>query len=449
MTLSRLKWLSVVGPALFITAFEVTRHLLLDDFLHFWAGSVLVLLVISVGAFAFSRTIFGTFERMQREIVRRNQELSARNDVGVAVSRALDLDEALGRALEAVLQITGAEAGEILVLERGRQELVMRAHRGIAAEVFQEITRFSFGEGLPGLVAQSGEPVLSSNLPDDPRFLREGVKAWGFRSFAGVPLKSKNQVVGVMDVASLDSRRISPESLDLLIAIGNQIGVAIENARLLEQMRYMAILEERDRIGREIHDSLAQTLGYLNLQSRAIEALMAKGKYDQALDDLRQMGAGARGAFNDVREAIFSLRTTLTPDRDLVRILHDYAQEFSRNCGIPVELDAPQGQEIHLPPETQVQLVRIVQEAMTNVRKHAQASRVTVKLRKKDKGIAVSVEDDGRGFEVETSNGKDRRRFGLSIMRERAEAAGAHFSLQSQPGRGTRVVVELLNGKAG
>lgn len=439
----------MVAPALFITVFETARHLLLDEFLHLWAGSVLVLVVISTVAFAFSRTVFGTIERMQREIVQRNEELSARNAVGIAVSQAHDLDEALGRALETVLQITGAEAGEILVLEEESHELVMKAHRGIAAEVFREMTRFKPGEGLPGLVASSGEPVLVNDLPDDPRFLRQSVTAWGFRSFAGVPLKSKNQVVGVMDVASLDSRRVSRESLDLLVAIGNQIGVAIENARLLEQMRFMAVLEERDRIGREIHDSFAQTLGYLNMQSRAVEAHLVKGKYEQALNDVQQMGKGVRGAFKDVREAIFSLRFTLTPDRDLITILRDYSQEFSHTCGIPVELDAPQDENLRLPSGTQVQLVRIVQEALTNVRKHAGASRVTVRLRQEVQGIAVSVEDDGQGFDIESLNGKAQQRFGLSIMRERAEAAGARFSLQSRPGQGTMILVELLNGRMG
>ncbi|HLB11826.1 MAG TPA: GAF domain-containing protein, partial [Dehalococcoidia bacterium] len=251
MTLARLRWLTVVAPALFITVFETVRHILFDEVLHLWAGSILVLLVISAGSLVFSRIIFGVIEGMQDEIVRRNQELAARNALGEAVSKALHLDDALGLALEAVLEITRAEAGEILVHEEESGELVMRAHRGVAAEAFREITRFKPETGLPGLVARTGEPVLVQDLPGDPRFLRKKVTLYGFRAFAGVPLRSKNQVVGVMNIASLDPRRITNESLDLLAAIGNQIGVAIENARLMEQMRHLAVLEERDRIGRE------------------------------------------------------------------------------------------------------------------------------------------------------------------------------------------------------
>ena len=449
MTLARLRWLTVVAPALFITVFETVRHILFDEVLHLWAGSILVLLVISAGSLVFSRIIFGVIEGMQDEIVRRNQELAARNALGEAVSKALHLDDALGLALEAVLEITRAEAGEILVHEEESGELVMRAHRGVAAEAFREITRFKPETGLPGLVARTGEPVLVQDLPEDPRFLRKKVTLYGFRAFAGVPLRSKNQVVGVMNIASLDPRRITNESLDLLAAIGNQIGVAIENARLMEQMRHLAVLEERDRIGREIHDSFAQTLGYLSMQSRAIEIMLTKGKYDEAKAELGQMGEGVRGAFSDVREAIFNLRTTLTEDRDLAAVLQDYCQEFSRSCGILVELAIPPSQELQLPIGVQFQLMRIVQEAMANARKHAGASRISVHMTKEDGNLALSVVDDGQGFEVEALGGAASRRFGLSIMRERAEAVGARFAIYSGPGQGTRVLVELANGKAG
>lgn len=460
MTLSRLKWLSVLAPAVLVTLFETGRHLVLDEHspahLPAWAGSFVVLLAISAGAFAFSRAIFGAVEKMQREIMRqnqeilrRNQDLSARNAVGVAVSQATNLDDALGLALDTVLQITGAESGEILVLEEESQRLVVHAHRGIEAEAFEEITSFKLGEGLPGLVAQSREPVLVHDLPHDPRFIRKKVIACGFRSFAGVPLRSKNQVVGVMEVASLDSHRITDDSLVLLTAIGNQIGVVIENARLTEQIRYLATLEERDRIGREMHDSFAQTLGYLNMQSRAIEFLFRNGEHEQALAELRQMGEGVRGAFNDVREAIFNLRTSVAQESDLTAILQEHLLEFGRSCGITVSLEAPQGQELRLPPCAQVQMVCIVQEALTNVRKHAGASQVTVRLGRQNGRVSVSVEDNGCGFDTQVLGNGGLRNFGLSIMKERAEAAGGRFSVQSGPRQGTVVHVELPGRKGG
>lgn len=460
ITLFRLKWLSVLTPAVLVTLFETGRHLALDEHspahLPAWAGSLVVLLAISAGAFAFSRAIFGAVEKMQREIMRqnqeilrRNQELSARNAVGVAVSQATNLDDALGLALETVLQITGAESGEILVLEEESQRLVVHAHRGIEAEAFEEKTSFKLGEGLPGLVAQSGEPVLVHDLLHDPRFIRKKVIACGLRSFAGVPLRSKNQVVGVMEVASLDSHRITDDSLVLLTAIGNQIGVTIENARLTEQIRYLATLEERGRIGREMHDSFAQTLGYLNMQSRTIEFLFRNGEHEHALAELRQMGEGVRGAFNDVREAIFNLRTSAAQEADLTAILQEHLLEFGRSSGISVSLEAPAGQELHLPPCAQVQLVCIVQEALTNVRKHAGASQVTLRLGRQNGRVFVSVEDNGCGFDTQVLGNGGLRNFGLSIMKERAEAAGGRFSVQSRPQQGAVVQVELPGNKGG
>ncbi|MDP2659198.1 MAG: GAF domain-containing sensor histidine kinase [Dehalococcoidia bacterium] len=446
--LTRLRWLTVLAPAIFITVFEAARHILLEPVLPEWAGSAFLITAFSGGAFFFSRIVFGMIERVQGEILYRNQELSARNEVGVAVSEAQALDEMLGKALEIVLRITGAEGGQILVIEEESQELVSMARRGIASEAFQKAPRFSLGEGLPGLVAQSGEPVLVGDIARDPRFLRTQMGSSGFHSYAGTPLKSKNRVVGVMEVASPDPLRISSESLILLAGIGNQIGVAIENARLMERMRYLATLEERDRLGREIHDSFAQTLGYLNMQSRAIEILLVQGKHEQALTDLRQMGEGVRGAFTDVREAIFSLRTSLQSDQGLLSTLQDYFKEFTRNSGISVVLEAAPGREIRLSPAVQVQLMRIVQEALTNTRKYANATRTMVKVEKRNGSMLLSVDDNGQGFDLAGYQGRKQMRFGLSIMKERAESVGAIFSVQSQPGQGTRVTVELPGGKA-
>ncbi len=437
----------MVAPTVAVTIFESTRHVLLDNVFPIWTGPAVVFAAVGVSSFFFSQVIFRTIESMQAEVLRRNQELSARNEVGIAVAEAQALDDALGRALETVLRITGAEAGDILVLEEETGDLVTRVHRGIAGEVFTEMTRFRPGNGLPGIVVQTGEPILVQDMATDPRFIRKRLTFYGFHAYAGTPLKSKNRVVGVIEVVALDPRQISRESLDLLSAIGNQIGVAIENARLMEQMRYLAILEERDRLGREIHDSFAQTLGYLNMQGRAIENLLLKGKTDQALGELRQMGDGVRGAFSDVREAIFSLRTTLEPERDLVSTLQEYIHEFSRNSDISVDLLAPEDQEIRLPPETQVQLVRVVQEALRNTRKYADASHATVRVAKDESGMTLSIEDDGDGFDIANPGNGHQRRFGLSIMKERTEAVGAAFSINSQPGQGTRVLIELPGGK--
>ncbi len=446
--LTRLKWLTVVAPAIFITAFETARHILLEPVLPEWAGSAFLLISISGGAFFFSRFVFGVIDKAQGEILRRNQELSARNEVGVAVSEAQALDETLGKALEIVLRVTGAEGGQILVLEEETQQLVGVAQRGIASEAFKDVPRFSLGEGLPGLVAQSGEPVLVEDIARDPRFLRTHLGSLGFHSYAGTPLKSKNRVVGVMEVASPDPLRVSIESLNLLAGISNLIGVAIENARLMERIRFLATLEERDRLGREIHDSFAQTLGFLNMQSRAIETLLVQGKHEQALTDLRQMGEGVRGAFTDVREAIFSLRTSPPADQDLLSTLQDYLKEFTRNSGISVVLEAAPGSEIRLSPAVQVQLTRIVQEALTNTRKYANATRTMVKVEQRNGSTWLSVEDNGQGFDLATYQNRNQPRFGISIMKERAESVGAVFSLQSQPKRGTRVTVELCGGEA-
>jgi len=217
-----------------------------------------------------------------------------------------------------------------------------------------------------------------------------------------------------------------------------------ERTRQLEalhaQLEDMAVLEERDRIARELHDSLAQALGYLSLRASVLGGHLEVGRLDQAAAELEHIQQVADDAYADVREAILGLRTKATR-ADLVPTLEEYLSRFSLQTGIKAELDVSRSATFRFSPTVEIQLIRVIQEALSNVRKHAGAERARVRLRREGGRALVSVEDDGRGFDPTAAPASGH--FGLATMRERTQIVGGELSVESAPGQGTRVVVSL------
>ncbi|HEY83268.1 MAG TPA: GAF domain-containing sensor histidine kinase [Dehalococcoidia bacterium] len=443
MSLKILKIVTIVGPAVFIALFELSRHIIFVERQPMVIGNLLVFVAVIIGAFFFSRFIFGIIERTQRESLRRNQELAALNSVALAVSESLNLDVVLYRALDKVLQVSGAEAGEMFLFDEETQEMVRRVHAGLFPEAFQEKTRFRLGEGFAGGVAQSGEPIVLPDLADDARLLRGKVREHGFRSLACVPLKLKNAIIGAINVFSLKPGRFAPDDIRLLANIGNQIAVAIENARLHEKVQGMAALEERERIAREMHDSLAQVLGYVNTKTQAARKFLTSGQKAKAKAQLMELENIAQEVYADVREAILGLRSTATPERDMVSTLKEYVFRFSQMSGIKAELEIENGNLPSLPTATELQVIRIIQEALTNVRKHARASHAWVRISTDNEHLEIIIGDNGQGFNVSSIRRADWPQFGLQTMKERAESVRGTLDISSAPSKGTTVTLKI------
>jgi len=234
-----LRWAGVVAPAAFIALLTYVAYFHVPGILSKGVIFAITVGATTVGAILFSNFVFGQIEKREREIARRSRELVALHAVSEVVSGSLELDAIMIDALDKVLEVTHTEAAEIFLLDEAAGKLTLAVHRGIAQEAFQEVTRFRLGEGLPGRVAASGQTVLVHNLAEDPRFIRQTVKTLGFQFYACVPLRAQDRVVGVLDVADRRAR-LTPDDLNLLTAIGNQLGVAIENARLYARVQQTA-----------------------------------------------------------------------------------------------------------------------------------------------------------------------------------------------------------------
>lgn len=213
------------------------------------------------------------------------------------------------------------------------------------------------------------------------------------------------------------------------------------------KLRQLTILEERERIAAELHDSVAQSLALVNLKLAQLDA--ARGQENSGVSDaiITETRTIVGHTYNEVREAIFGLGAEMGAKRDFVAHLADFIRDFSAMKNIPTDLRVPDPGVIKLSPHAEVQLIRIIQEALTNVSKHARASRSVVSLEQEDNYVRVAIEDNGKGFlsqEVE-SNGVH---FGLKTMRERARAAGGQLHIESALGKGTKIIVQLPRERA-
>lgn len=371
--------------------------------------------------------------------------LSAINAVSTIVSGSLELKQILNAALDKVLEATDAEAGTIFRLDKQAQELVLAAYRGITGESATELARLSLGEGIYAQVAQSGEGLVDQAPCQGP----PATSSDGLWTRVVVPLKSKEQVQGVLAVSTRGSRHFPSEELELLKVIGNEIGVAIENARLYENMRFYvqevarAQEDERQRIARELHD---ETIQMMIVLSRRLEALITSPEplsetVRQSLGSLQEL---LRDASRGIRRFVRDLRPPSLDHLGLVATVEGLARDLVERDGIGAEVRAT-GDVRRLHSEEELILFRIAQEALSNVRRHSGASQVIVELEFCPDKVRMAIDDNGRGFDVPERIDElvSVGRLGLIGMQERARTLAGTLTIQSAPGRGTAVTVEV------
>lgn len=292
--------------------------------------------------------------------------------------------------------------------------------------------------GLVQGVMSSREPVIVGNLAGDSK--DEADPRPHVRSVVAVPLISaESGVLGAILVGNRQARGFQPRQLALLQTVADQVALVMQNAHLMAELEYKTMLQERARLAREIHDGLAQTIGFLKLQSAQLRTYIEKGEFERAKENAIRIYTTLSEAYQDTRQAIDDLR--LLPDECGLRgWLAQVANEFRELSGLEVILDVDEG-DTEISPEVQAQLIRIVQEALSNVRKHAGASRVRVSCSVANGDLFLKIEDNGKGFLPDDITSPSQH--GLRGMRERAELIGADFQIISQPQRGAQVCIRL------
>jgi signal transduction histidine kinase len=257
--------------------------------------------------------------------------------------------------------------------------------------------------------------------------------------FACVPLTLEGEELGALWAVRIENATFTQEDLRGLQILADQAMIALEHTIMAARLQSIATLEERSRIAREMHDSLAQLLGFLSLELQTVEKYIQREELKRAMDEVLLARQRVKEAQEDVTENIISLRTTLAPDDGFVPALRAYTKEFSLHTGLDVELLTGENETFPLSPLAEAHLVRIVQEALANVRKHANAERVRINFTRRNGFVNIRIIDDGIGFNLTPRRGH----FGLQTMRERAEVVGGGLTVSSSPGRGTQVDIWL------
>lgn len=382
-------------------------------------------------------------KQAEAQVRQRNEEMAALNAIAASVSQFHDLDQILNHALDEVLKLDllgGKAKGMLFIMDQGALKLAV--HRGTPEghPCLKQVP--GIGECLCGLVVQRGEMIISDNNWQDQNHTRRW-PGMPLHQDICLPLKVRGVVLGVMNVRLPAGQTVRDSDIRLLNSAADQIAVAIENVRLTKA-RTHAMVEERERIARELHDDLAQLLGYVSTKATAVRLLLKKRKFSAADQQLLQLEEAAQKVLVDVREAILGLRMASEVEKGLPTTLRAYATQFDRLSSLPVEVAiAPQVEILHLGIETELQLFRIVQESLSNIRKHALASRAWIELSTESETLQIVVGDDGAGFDQKSQRAEKQSHFGLVSMCERAAAVGAELTVTSNAGAGTQVIVRM------
>jgi two-component system sensor histidine kinase DevS len=303
-------------------------------------------------------------------LTRRSEDLTLLNDFASTLTASLELDEILNKTLALVMNYMKVEAGEIFLLEDDHKTLRLVLHRGQAAEAFWTRNRFKMNEGFIGLVAKNREPIISHNLANEAHFLRDSVVKAGFRQIACIPLESTENMVGVLSVATRSKSPIDERDIRLLTAVANWAALAIENARLHQNARRLAILEERERIGMDLHDGIIQSIFGVGLSLENISHLVkenpqkAQEGIKHSIDDLNQ-------TIRDLRSYILDLRPRQLNGEGLMDGLRRLITEYRAHTLSEAVLTGPKEPLDDMPQNHALAMFHICQEALANAAKRS------------------------------------------------------------------------------
>jgi signal transduction histidine kinase len=362
-----------------------------------------------------------------------------------------------------MLTIMNGTVGGIMLLDEPSQTLFYRVYHGLSAKYTEEL-RLKLGEGIAGKVAQSGRAVLLEDISSEPNALRiDLLSLEGLRAFICVPLRAKDNVLGVLNVASHVPRSFTKEDMHLLHSIGDQLGIAIEQAALYERLRkarerlrklarqnLVAEEEERRRIARELHDETSQSLSGIALQLEVLIEMSAKSgnQDDTFIDGLKKVQSLTVQVHKEVSRIISNLHPALLDTLGLVAAVRQHAHSRLQPLNIDVTVEA-KGTEMRFPPDVEAALFRVIQGLIGNIAEHSKAKNASIVLVYQPDEFSLSISDDGQGFDVSeiTDVEESGRGRGLFSMRERIGFLGGTSGMESKIGAGTTLWAKIPIGQ--
>jgi nitrate/nitrite-specific signal transduction histidine kinase len=380
-----------------------------------------------------------SYAHLEQKVTDRTKELATLNAIAAQASHSLELEEILNDALDEVLEAVGMDTGQAYHLEEESGMLVPMAQRGLARETQDHEGQVPLEGSLVGQAAEREGPVVmyAGERPGDA--LWGTMEGEDLALIISVPLIAQGRTVGAINLGNRASRSTSPEEMSLLASIGQQIGMAVENARLYDQAQQLAVMKERNRLARDLHDSVTQALYGVTLYAEAATRQLASGEAEMAAEHLGDIRSTAQESLREMRLLIFELRLPMLKREGLAAALQARLEAVEGRLGMETQLEVEGKGPITA--ETEEGFYRIAQEALNNALKHAQAKKVSVRLQHNGQKVRMEIQDDGIGFEPAEAGCQGG--YGLRTMEERAARLGGKLTVESRPGEGTRIGVEV------
>ena len=363
--------------------------------------------------------------------------LEALYEVSAFLARAGTIEELSRGFTQRVRVVMGADAVAVRWSDDANQRYLMLASDALPADMLDEERSLIAGACACGNLKPDARTRVIPIHSHEATPMRHCAKA-GYESLVSVPVRLQQRLIGEIDLFFRKPVQLSAEETELLDALASHLASALEGLRAAALERESAVSEERSLLARELHDSIAQSLAFLKIQVQLLRNAINRQQDDKVHTTLDELDEGLRESIGDVRELLVHFRTR-TNVEDIEGALQETLQKFQHQTGLPTRLQM-RGQGLPLPADVQVQVLHVLQEALSNVRKHAQASHVSLEV---DKGERwrFTVRDNGCGFDTRHKQGETH--VGMKIMHERAERIGASITLQSTPARGTTVTLTL------
>lgn len=378
-------------------------------------------------------------EEKTQLLAQQNREISTLYEFSAYLSQAGDLEQRCQGFLARLVEYFSADGGTVRILDPHQKNLHLTVHQGLSLDFVKQEQCLHAGDCLCGEASEKGVMVLH-DFRKLPQELSLRCREEGFTAIAIAQIVHAGQQLGSYTLHFQKRRDFSADDRRLFNTLGQHLGVAIENQRLLARTRELAIAEERNFMAQGLHDSIAQGLNFLRLQVQMLEDSIARDNDDEVKKVIQLIELGVRQSYDDVRELLTNFRIKLD-EGDIVEALRASAERFKKQTGISVVIQVVR-QGPPLPPEHQLQILFIVQEALSNIRKHSNAHHVKIILEDGD-DFSLTIADDGQGFDAKSSNINEDQHVGLKIMRERALKLRALLSVESEPGSGTSIVLRL------
>lgn len=373
-----------------------------------------------------------------RSLEEKNSELSTLYEIAALLNRPNTLEEMCRQFLARLVDSVGADGGAVRLVDQDSGKIHLYVQQNLSADVARQQSCVERGHCLCGQVAHGGDSVVRVLRDHDAVTPELACRRDGFNTVTVFPIRFKDQILGVFNLFFNAQNDFVERERHMLESLGQHLGVAIENQRLVAREKEMAVSEERNLLAQELHDSIAQSLAFLNLQAQMLGDALEKNDLAQARQGLKEIREGIQESYDDVRELLVHFRTRFG-ESNVETVIQSLLDRFEADTGVKTRFQQS-GTGVPLSPETQIQVLHIVQESLSNIRKHAGARNVSIEL-EKGQVYRFTVSDDGCGFDASIA-GKDGH-VGLAIMRERAQRIGGKVSVNSSPGQGAVVTLTL------